>query len=131
MEQVYEREEYAKAKFWDDRYVEKGGFFDWYAELPELEPVFAEYGLTHEDRILMVGCGNSKLSEQMYQAGYHHIVNIDISPTVIEQMAAEYPHMEWRTMDATHMDYPEGHFDVAIDKGTLDALISGKNFDIC
>jgi len=34
-------------------------------------------------------------------------------------------------MDATTMTYPDGHFDCIIDKGTLDALISGKNFDIC
>lgn len=31
----------------------------------------------------MLGCGNSKLSEQMYEAGYHNIVNIDISDSVI------------------------------------------------
>lgn len=34
----------------------------------------------------MLGCGNSKLSEQMYEAGYHNIINMDISVTVIEQM---------------------------------------------
>ena len=34
----------------------------------------------------MLGCGNSKLSEQMYEAGYHEILNIDISETVIERM---------------------------------------------
>ena len=38
--------------------------------------------------ILMLGCGNSKLSDQMYEAGYHDILNIDISPSVIEQMQA-------------------------------------------
>lgn len=31
----------------------------------------------------MLGCGNSKLSEQMYEAGYTNIFNIDISPAVI------------------------------------------------
>ena len=67
----------------------------------------------------------------MYQAGYKNIVNMDISPAVIEQMEKQYPHMEWVTMDATNMTYPDGHFDIAIDKGTLDALVSGKNFDIC
>ena len=36
----------------------------------------------------MLGCGNSKLSEQMYDAGYHEILNIDISESVIEQMRA-------------------------------------------
>jgi 2-polyprenyl-3-methyl-5-hydroxy-6-metoxy-1,4-benzoquinol methylase len=31
----------------------------------------------------MIGCGNSKLSQQMYDEGYKNIINIDISPTVI------------------------------------------------
>jgi ubiquinone/menaquinone biosynthesis C-methylase UbiE len=79
----------------------------------------------------MVGCGNSKLSDQMYKAGYTNIVNIDISPSVIEQMKKEFPEMVWEVMDATKMSYKDGEFDVAIDKGTLDALISGKNYDIC
>ena len=29
------------------------------------------------------------------------------------------------------MKYKDGEFDVVMDKGTLDALISGKNYDIC
>jgi hypothetical protein len=39
--------------------------------------------------------------------------------------------MIWEVMDATKMNYQDGEFDVAIDKGTLDALISGKNYNIC
>lgn len=39
----------------------------------------------------MVGCGNSKLSQQMYEAGYKNICNIDISPVVIEQMQKASP----------------------------------------
>lgn len=34
-------------------------------------------------------------------------------------------------MDATNMTYKDGEFDVILDKGTLDALVSGKNYDIC
>jgi 2-polyprenyl-3-methyl-5-hydroxy-6-metoxy-1,4-benzoquinol methylase len=34
----------------------------------------------------MIGCGNSLLSEQMFDAGYTNITNIDISPIVISQM---------------------------------------------
>ena len=49
----------------------------------------------------MVGCGNSKLSQQMYDAGYKNIVNIDISPVVIQQMKSHSPQMEWIVMDAT------------------------------
>ena len=39
--------------------------------------------------------------------------------------------MVWEVMDATKMSYKDGEFDAIIDKGTLDALISGKNYDIC
>ena len=41
----------------------------------------------------------------MYEAGYKNIVNIDISPTVIEQMKQLSPEMEWLTMDATEMTF--------------------------
>ena len=40
--------------------------------------------------------------------------------------------MKWVVMDATNMDtIKDNTFDVVIDKGTLDALISGKNPQIC
>jgi hypothetical protein len=34
----------------------------------------------------MVGCGNAKISEQMYDEGYTNIINIDISDVVVEKM---------------------------------------------
>ncbi len=34
----------------------------------------------------MIGCGNSKLSENMYDVGLRNIVNIDLSSNVIQQM---------------------------------------------
>jgi hypothetical protein len=47
----------------------------------------------------MVGCGNSKLSEEMYEDGYTDILNIDISDVVIEKMKEHYqekcPLMQW------------------------------------
>ena len=67
----------------------------------------------------------------MWEAGYKDIVNIDISPKVIEQMAEKFPMMVWEVMDATKMSYKDAEFDVVMDKGTLDALVSGKNYDIC
>lgn len=76
----------------------------------------------------MVGCGNSKLSGQMFKNGYSNVVNIDISPSVITQMKEQFPDLVWQVMDATDLQYKDGQFDVVMDKGTLDALISGKNF---
>lgn len=40
--------------------------------------------------------------------------------------------MKWEVMDATNMhEIKDNTFDAIIDKGTLDALISGKNLYIC
>ena len=75
----------------------------------------------------MVGCGNSKLSGQMFKNGYSNVVNIDISPSVIAQMKEQFPDLVWEVMDATDLQYKDGQFDVVMDKGTLDALISGRN----
>ena len=78
--EVYSREEYATKEFWDNRYKEKGSYFDWYAEFPELKETFEnQYGMNSSHSVLMLGCGNSKLSEQMYEAGYYDILNVDIS----------------------------------------------------
>lgn len=49
--------------------------------------------MTKDDHILMVGCGNSQLSQQMFEAGYKNICNIDISPIVIDQMKKNSPSM--------------------------------------
>ena len=76
----------------------------------------------------MVGCGNSKLSGQMFKNGYSNVINIDISPSVIAQMKEQFPDLVWQVMDATDLQYKDGEFDVVMDKGTLDALISGRNF---
>ena len=40
---VYSREEYAKKEFWDDRFKESNGQFDWYANWKEIKPVFQKY----------------------------------------------------------------------------------------
>jgi hypothetical protein len=37
----------------------------------------------------MIGCGNSKLSEKMYDNGTMNITNIDISDLVIKQMTVK------------------------------------------
>jgi len=55
------------------------------------------------DRILVAGCGNSELSANFYDVGYHNIVNVDISSTVVHQMSAKHadarPDMKFLQMD--------------------------------
>ena len=57
------------------------------------------------DKILVIGCGNSRLSADLYDIGYHNITNIDISDTVISQMINQNkkkrPDMQFLKMDVT------------------------------
>ena len=55
------------------------------------------------DKILVVGCGNSSLSADLYDVGHHDITNIDISDMVIRQMNEKHlkdrPNMKFLKMD--------------------------------
>lgn len=121
--------EYGKSEYWDERYKANDTTFDWYVSFEPLREILTPL-MRPESRILMIGCGNSRLSAQMYEAGYRNIVNIDICDVVVQQMRARYRDlegMEWRTLDATKLDYPEDSFDLVIDKGTTDAILCGAN----
>ena len=72
-----------------------------YGEYPVLCEVLHKYVKT-QDRILVAGCGNSSLSADMYDVGYKHIINVDISDVVIKQMIEKNKHRE--NMVFTKMD---------------------------
>ncbi|XP_077218615.1 S-adenosyl-L-methionine-dependent methyltransferases superfamily protein isoform X1 [Tasmannia lanceolata] len=121
---------YGEASYWDRRYSQDEGPFDWYQKYPALAPLFHLYMHRHH-RILMVGCGNSELGEDMINDGYQDVVNIDISSVVIEAMQKKYrdrPELKYIKMDVRDMSsFESGSFDTVIDKGTLDSLMCGHN----
>ena len=49
---------YGDALYWDARYVQEGGSFDWYQRYSALRPFVRNYVST-SSRVLMVGCGNA------------------------------------------------------------------------
>lgn len=116
--------------YWDKRYRADPAPFEWLEGYPVLKGLIAEAAENRFDcRILHVGCGNSLLPEDMYDAGYRDIVNTDISPVAIELMAERNsesrPEMSWQVMDATSMDFPDDSFDVVIDKSVMDTMACG------
>jgi SAM-dependent methyltransferase len=119
---------YSDPSKWESRYEEQEGTFDWYATYKELGPIFREFCPPAQDMdILMLGCGNSAFSGELYEAGYEKIINIDIAEAAVKKMQekfAELP-MEWHVMDATAMTFEDCRFKLAVDKGTLDAMMHG------
>ena len=105
--------------------------FDWLEDYQSLKPLIEELVPDRNSRILIIGCGNAPLSEDMYDDGYELIHNIDISSVVIKQMRErnkERIKMTYEVMDCTQMNsIPDKFYDVAIDKSTIDALLCGDN----
>ena len=66
----------------------------------------------------------------MYDEGYKHITNNDISPICIKSMKRRNdkvrPMMKWDVMDIREMSYRDESFDLIIDKSTIDALLCGS-----
>ncbi|KAH9094579.1 hypothetical protein LEN26_018224 [Aphanomyces euteiches] len=82
--------------------------------------------------ILVPGCGISALSFELYHDGFQNITNIDFSSVAIERMTQSqqkqlglHNSMQFVTMDAMHMEaFPAACFDVILDKGLLDSLLT-------
>eukprot|EP01112_Ceratiomyxa_fruticulosa_P024156 TRINITY_DN966_c0_g1_i2.p1 TRINITY_DN966_c0_g1~~TRINITY_DN966_c0_g1_i2.p1 ORF type:complete len:216 (+),score=34.40 TRINITY_DN966_c0_g1_i2:347-994(+) len=121
--------QYGKGDYWNERYTREPEPFDWYQRYDGLS-VLLKSLVQPSDSILMVGCGNSRLSEDMYSDGYKNITNMDISHVVIfsmQEKCKDFPGMSWKVMDVTAMnEFPGGSFDAVVDKGTLDALLCGE-----
>ncbi|XP_043693846.1 EEF1A lysine methyltransferase 4 [Telopea speciosissima] len=121
---------YGDAAYWDARYVQETGPFDWYQRYSALRPFVNKY-IPTSSRVLMVGCGNAVMSEDMVKDGYVDITNIDISSVAIEMMRRKYeytPQLKYMQMDVRDMSFfPDESFDGVIDKGTLDSLMCGTS----
>ncbi|XP_025829266.1 methyltransferase-like protein 13 isoform X2 [Agrilus planipennis] len=127
-------DKFASKEYWDTFFKKRGASaFEWYGEYTELSKHLHKY-IKISERILVLGCGNSSLSSDLFDVGYRNIISIDISEIVIHQMKKLHslirPSLKFIHMDALNMTFEEGEFSVAIDKGTLDALIPKESADV-
>lgn len=115
---------YKDVDYWDERYKTEQ-CYDWLGGLSKFQHLLEEH-IKKTDSILVLGCGNSSLSGDMYNAGYHSITNIDYSSVCISIMSTRYsdcPGMTWQQMDVRQLSFPDTFFDVVLEKATLDALM--------
>lgn len=115
---------YKTKEYWDDRFQTEETY-DWLLTYSHVKQYISPY-LKPEHKILIVGCGNSTFSADLYDAGFQNIVNIDFSKIVINRMADVHKsrsHMTWLEMDMCDLTFDDSTFDVVIDKATMDALL--------
>ncbi|XP_003739601.1 eEF1A lysine and N-terminal methyltransferase [Galendromus occidentalis] len=114
--------DFATKDYWDRFFTKRTAAFEWYGEFYQISPVIFKYA-KQNDKLLVVGCGNSTMSQDLYRSGYTSVVSVDISDVVIKQMKKKYPKLDFRTMDATNLEFSDSEFGIVIDKGTTDALL--------
>jgi len=125
MDDREENERFKTKEYWEERYQSDKGLYEWFKGYSDLKE-FLNKIIKKTDSILHVGCGNSGLTLEMYNDGFHNITNNDFSEVVINDMISkskDKPEMRWDVMDVKNMTYPNETFDVCIDKGTMDALV--------
>uniref|UniRef100_A0A2K5Q626 EEF1AKMT4-ECE2 readthrough transcript protein n=1 Tax=Cebus imitator TaxID=2715852 RepID=A0A2K5Q626_CEBIM len=121
---------YREVQYWDQRYqgAADSAPYDWFGDFSSFRALL-EPELRPEDRILVLGCGNSALSYELFLGGFPDVTSVDYSSVVVAAMQARYAHvpqLRWETMDARQLDFPSASFDVVLEKGTLDALLAGE-----
>ncbi|XP_027731129.1 EEF1A lysine methyltransferase 4 isoform X3 [Vombatus ursinus] len=122
--------EYQEAQYWDERYRHAldTAPYEWFGDFEAFRDLL-EPELQREDRILVLGCGNSALSYELLCGGFPNVVSVDYSPVVVAAMRDRYAHvpvLRWETMDARALSFPNSTFDVVLEKGTLDAVLAGE-----
>merc|ERR1711865_875498 len=142
--------QYGQVAYWDERYKNDKEVFDWYQRYEGIKNIITRY-VEPDSRVLMVGCGNSRLSEEMYEDNISNITNIDISETCIVDMKKRCVAMEnmrcacaavlvrnmcapglisvarsGHTQDVLTLPFNEGAFEAVIDKGTMDSILCGE-----
>ena len=126
-----ENKRYGEQKYWEERFTQESQY-EWLVSYSELKSDITPF-LKDDTKILIIGCGNSPFSFDLYDDGYKNITNIDFSINVIQKMEQKdkekygdsLEKMIWKDMDMMHMDeFTNESFDVVIDKAGLDAILT-------
>ncbi|XP_055338170.1 EEF1A lysine methyltransferase 4-like [Paramacrobiotus metropolitanus] len=120
---THTNEDYQDRGYWENRYQTEDSY-EWCCDVSQWSKLFSEV-VANNSRILVLGCGNSSMSADLYHLGYTQIVNVDYSPSVIANMQKKYENlagMEWHTMDMFDLNFETSTFDCVLEKCTLEVL---------
>lgn len=77
--------------------------------------------------VLDVACGVGYGSQILLDAGAERVFGVDINENAVEYAKTHYT-PEFKTMDATKMDFPDESFDVVVSFSTIEHLINWLDF---
>ncbi|KAK0400340.1 hypothetical protein QR680_003454 [Steinernema hermaphroditum] len=117
-------DEFAKPEFWEN-FNKQTNEFEWYGSYADLKKNVSKY-MKPTDRYLQIGCGNSNLASDMFDAGFKNITSIDIDEKSIKAQNAKNVNRSsliFKKCSVDNISEEDSSFNVVVDKGTLDALL--------
>eukprot|EP00246_Nothoceros_aenigmaticus_P007419 TRINITY_DN2119_c0_g1_i1.p1 TRINITY_DN2119_c0_g1~~TRINITY_DN2119_c0_g1_i1.p1 ORF type:complete len:156 (-),score=18.93 TRINITY_DN2119_c0_g1_i1:1104-1517(-) len=113
---------YLLPSYWDDRFS-KEDHYEWCKDYSQFQHLILKH-IRLSDRVLEVGCGNSRMSEHMYKDGITHITSTDLSSVAVDRLRDRCAVQKCQgivSVVASMLDLPfdDGSFDVVIEKGTM------------
>lgn len=125
-------EEYSKQEYWEKRFTTEM-HYDWLCTFEHIQHyIDRDFPRPRSKyRVLVIGCGNSALSAELSDADFTNLVSTDYSEVVVANMRGKYsathPNIEWAVADCTTLeDFEDGIFDLVVEKGVLDAMVSNE-----
>lgn len=117
---------------WMQKVTDDPGHSDWYIERFRAmaragddlagEARFVDAMAPRAARILDAGCGPGRVGGFLAAAG-HHLVGVDVDPTLIEAAEQDYPGPRWLVGDLAELDLPARGvaepFDVIVSAGNV------------
>ena len=142
--------EFRTQQYWNDFFIKRQATtsiddgtvestFEWYGDWSDISSLVSAYVPPSNGEVLVIGCGNSTTSEEMFEQGYTRMTSIDFSDIVIKEMNNKLKTKElnsvnvddsssawlnYEKMDFLNMTYSSNKFRLVFDKGALDALMS-------
>ena len=76
--------QYLQGEYWNNRFQNEQQY-DWFKDFSEFKHLCVKH-LHSGDSILILGCGNSTLTQDLYQSGFQNLTSVDLSDIVIDHM---------------------------------------------
>jgi SAM-dependent methyltransferase len=144
---------YGNEGYWEDRYSTKStnkdgnDIYEWYMSFNELKDklykdIFIsgllpsnKNNIEFKNKILVTGCGNSTICEDLVNVGFDNVYGMDYSESVINNMKNRIKDnnnllkcCNYFQADALNMKSEKtGSYNTIFDKGTLDAITSNDS----
>lgn len=129
--------DYSSETFWNNRYETDSLGHEWYYTYDILEPLLVsmtEGADLDSCKALDVGCGDRPLVDRFHKLGLKNknLCGMDFSKAVIDKLNAQQADapepIAYIKADAKNMvDFASNSYDVVVDKGTTDCLLSSSN----